>query len=109
MTKSQYPPLRSTAFRSTIWTSCTRLDSSANSSNFISTHVPARIRLADHIGNDTPREALLREILILTKMNWNSARLGGLLPITLRFSRLVGDIMREIGDWEPLTNFKYYT
>jgi hypothetical protein len=51
----------------------------------------------------------LREILILTKMNWNSARLGGLMPITLRFSRLVGDIMREIKDWEPLTNFKYYT
>jgi len=76
---------------------------------FHSTHVPAPIRLADHIGSDTPRETLLREILILTKMNWNSARLGGLMPITLRFSRLVGDIMREIGDWEPLTNFKYYT
>jgi hypothetical protein len=30
-------------------------------------------------------------------------------PITLRFSRLVGDIMREIGDWDLLTNFKYYT
>ena len=76
---------------------------------FHSTHVPAPIRLADHIGNDTPREMLLREIMILTKMNWNSARLGGLMPITLRFSQLVGDIMREIGDWEPLTNFKYYT
>ena len=62
-----------------------------------------------YASNDTPREMLLREVLILTKMNWNSARLGGLMPITLRFSRLVGDIMREIGDWEPLTNFKYYT
>lgn len=71
--------------------------------------MPAPIRLADHIGNDTPRETLLREILILTKMNWNSARLGGLMPITLRFSRLVGDIMREIGDWEPLPSFEYYT
>ncbi len=26
----------------------------------------------------------------------------------LRFSRLIGD-MREIGDWEPLTNLKYCT
>jgi len=35
--------------------------------------------------------------------------LGGLWPITLKFSRMVGDIMREIpADREPLTNFKFY-
>jgi hypothetical protein len=61
------------------------------------------------VGYDTPREVLLREILILTKMNSNSAGFAGLMPITLRFSRLVGDIMREIpSDREPLPNFKFY-
>ena len=109
VTKSQYPPLRSTAFSVDDLDFLYTTGFISELNQFHSTHVPAPIRLADHIGNDTPRETLLREILILTKMNWNSARLGGLMPITLRFSRLVGDIMREIGDWEPLTNFKYYT
>lgn len=109
VTKSQYPPLRGTAFSIDDLDFLYTTGFISELGQFHSTHVPAPIRLADHIGNDTPRETLLREILILTKMNWNSARLGGLMPITLRFSRLVGDIMREIGDWEPLTNFKYYT
>ena len=52
---------------------------------------------------------LLREVLALTKLNWNSAALGGLLPITIKFSRLVGEIMREIPrDREPLPQFKFY-
>jgi hypothetical protein len=72
-------------------------------------HVPAPLQVADHIGQDTPREVLLREALALTKLNWNSAALGGLLPITIKFSRLVGEIMREVPrDREPLPQFKFY-
>jgi len=72
-------------------------------------HVPAPLQVTDHIGQDTPREMLLREVLALTKLNWNSASLGGLLPITIKFSRLVGEIMREIPrDREPLPQFKFY-
>jgi hypothetical protein len=106
---SQYPPLRSTSFSVDDIDLLYTTGFISDLRQFHGTHVPSPIRIADHVGNDTPRETLLREILILTKMNWNSARLGGLMPITLRFSRLVGDIMREVGDWEPLTNFKYYT
>ncbi len=81
----------------------------SNFNQFHGLHVPSPLQIADHVGYDTPRETLLKEILILTKMNWNSSRLGGLWPITIRFSRLVGDIMREIpAEIEPLTNFKYY-
>jgi hypothetical protein len=72
-------------------------------------HVPSPILISDHLGYDTPRETLLKEILVLTKMNWNSARFGGLLPVTIRFSRLVGDILKEIpGDREPLPQLKFY-
>lgn len=49
-------------------------------------HVPSPLELADHVG-DTPRSQLLEEVLALTKMNWNSARLYGLMPVTVRFSR----------------------
>ena len=51
---------------------------------------------------------LFKEILVLTNMNWNSARFGGLPPVTIRPSRLVGDILKEIpGDREPLLQLKF--
>lgn len=59
-------------------------------------HVPTPLEVADHNGGDTSRRDLLKEILLLTKMNWNSANYAESLPITLRFASLVGDILREI-------------
>ena len=45
----------------------------------------------------------------MTKMNWNSANMEGLMPITLRFSRLVGDVLREVpADREPQPKYKFY-
>jgi len=71
-------------------------------------HVPAPLQIADHIG-DSSIDTILEEILALTKLNWNSAAFGELLPITLKFSRFVGDIMREVPkDREPLPQFKFY-
>jgi hypothetical protein len=107
--ESKYPPLRGTRF------SIGNLDYLytegfvAEMGKFYSLHVPLPLQIADHIGFDSTRETLAREILALTKMNWNSTRLGGLLPITLKFSRLVGDIIKELPhDFDPLTNYKYY-
>jgi len=46
---------------------------------------------------------------VLTKMNWNSANMFGLMPITLRFSRLVGDVLREVPENEkPKAKYKFY-
>ena len=54
--------------------------------------------------------AIEDEILILTKMNWNSTSFAGALPITIRFSRQVGNIMREIPPGrDPMPQFAYYT
>jgi hypothetical protein len=42
-------------------------------------------------------------------MNWNSANMGGLWPITLRFSRLVGNVLREVPEGrEPHPKYKFY-
>ena len=72
-------------------------------------HVPSPLQIADHHGDSSP-EAIAREILLLTKMNWNSAGFAGSQPITVRFSRLVGEIMREVPqDREPQPQFKFYT
>lgn len=107
--ESQYPPLRGTRFVVDDLDFLYSTGYIAELNRFFGMHVPSPIQVADHIGYDTPRETLIKEILILTKMNSNSANFAGLMPITLRFSRLVGDVMREIPpDREPLPNFKFY-
>ena len=109
LTTSMYPPLRSTWFTVGDIDYLYTTGFLADLGQYHSLHVPSPIQVTDHVGQDTPREDLLREILVLTKMNWNSSRLGGKSPITLRFSDLVGEIMREIpSDLEPLPQFKYY-
>ena len=41
-------------------------------------------------------DMVLREILALTKLNWNSADFSVSEPITLAFSRRVGEILAEM-------------
>ena len=105
----QYPPLRGTLFSVSelhfLYTTgyITALEEYPHG------HVPSPLEIADHHG-DSSAEDVAREILLLTKMNWNSAGFAGALPITVRFSRLVGDIMREVpADREPQPQFKFYS
>lgn len=58
-------------------------------------HVPSPIEIIDHHGDSDPRR-IFEEVLALTKLNWNSAGYAETMPITLRFSRLVGDVLREV-------------
>lgn len=72
-------------------------------------HVPAPLQIADRHG-DSSLDAIVDEILVLTKMNWNSTTFAGALPITIRFSRQVGNIMREIPQGrDPMPQFAFYT
>lgn len=104
----QFPPLRGTCFSvgqdNYLYTSGFLRSRKA----YLHGHVPSPIRITDHVG-DTSQEKLLKEVLSLTKMNWNSANLYSKMPITLLFSRLVGDIMRELpSSVEPEAKYKYY-
>jgi len=106
---NKYPPLRGTFFSLGEVDYLYTTGYISELGRFQGRHVPSPVEIADHVGFDTSRDQLIREVLILTKMNWNSSKVGGQLPITLRFSQRVGDIMREIpSDREPLTNFKFY-
>jgi hypothetical protein len=106
---NQYPPLRGTRFSVGEWDYLYTNGFSADLQQFHGNHVPSPLRLTEHFGRDTERSVLLKEILILSKMNWNSSRMGGLLPVDLNFARRVGEILKEIPkDREPLTNFKFY-
>ncbi|MXW74581.1 MAG: hypothetical protein F4Z58_00890 [Acidimicrobiaceae bacterium] len=46
-------------------------------------------------------EHLAEEVLALSKMNWNQSQLDGRLPITLRASRKVAGILKNLPDGSP--------
>jgi argonaute-like protein implicated in RNA metabolism and viral defense len=50
-----------------------------------------------------------REILALTKMNWNSSEGIGRHPITISFARKVGLLMTELSDnQKPNPSYRFY-
>ena len=71
-------------------------------------HVPRPLEIVQHIGDTLP-EKLSKEILTLTKLNWNNADFASNQPITLQFSRQVGRILREMpSESTPKNKYMYY-
>jgi hypothetical protein len=71
-------------------------------------YVPEPWYIADHHGGSAPKD-LFREILTLTKMNVNNCNFADGIPITLAFSRQIGEIMKHIpedGVVQPM--YKFY-
>jgi hypothetical protein len=57
----------------------------------------------------SPADTVLREILALTKLNWNSADFCCDEPITLAFSRRVGEILAELpSSVNPQRDYRFY-
>lgn len=71
-------------------------------------HTPNPLEIAEHFGDSTPKQ-ICKEIMMLTKLNWNSANFASHLPITLQFSRKVGEIMKEAPESMRLEHkYMYY-
>ncbi len=64
-------------------------------------YVPRPLSLTWDAVQQSPR-TLLREVLALTKMNWNTTVFANAEPITISAARVVGDIMRHVGTDGPL-------
>ncbi len=60
---------------------------------------PVRFRLWDV---EQTGRFLAHEILALSKLNWNDTQFDGGLPITLRAARQVGDILKHVGERDPI-------
>lgn len=70
--------------------------------------IPRPLEIVEHHGHSTAQE-VCREILALTKLNWNSCAFGSSLPITIRFARHVGKILTEMPvGVTPQTKYKFY-
>jgi hypothetical protein len=76
--------------------------------NYVGKEVPNPL-LIDVCRGEAPIETVLADILALTKLNYNTCKFSGGLPVTLRFADAVGEILtagpRNVG--APLS-FKYY-
>jgi hypothetical protein len=70
-------------------------------------HIPAPLQIGSSGPTDIRERA--REILALTKMNWNSSEGIGRHPITISFARKVGMLMTELSDNQtPNPSYRFY-
>ena len=70
-------------------------------------HIPAPLQIGSCGPTDIRQRA--KEILALTKMNWNSTEGIGRHPITISFARKVGALMTELSDNQtPNPSYRFY-
>jgi len=70
-------------------------------------HIPAPLEIGS-CGETDMRERA-RELLALTKMNWNSTEGLGRYPITISFARKVGMLMTELSENQgPNPSYRFY-
>jgi len=69
--------------------------------------IPQPLEISENWGSLTFQECA-EDILRLTKLNWNTSAFGTHDPITLAFSRRVGDILKLAGSKEPAVHYRYY-
>jgi hypothetical protein len=70
-------------------------------------HVPQPFEV-QCIGPEGPTSAA-KDVLNLTRMNWNTADIRGKWPVSLSFARRVGGILDEYGDDQLIeTSFRYF-
>lgn len=71
-------------------------------------HVPEPWTILEHYGDTGIRE-LAREVLALTKMNVNNANFSDGEPITLAFSRMVSEVLKQVGPDMPVrSEYSFY-
>jgi hypothetical protein len=66
-------------------------------------YVPKSLLIRSDRTSSTQRE-LAKEILSLTKMNWNSTQMDGYFPITIRAAKQVGQILRNLEEGQPFSH-----
>jgi len=71
-------------------------------------YVPEPWQITQHFGGSSPKE-LFREILALTKMNMNNCSFADGTPITISFSRKIGEIMNHVPhDGMLIPQYRFY-
>ncbi len=105
----KYPPLRGTLIQ---LPDKSLLLYTHGYSHYLKTYpggsTPQPLEITQIIGNDDPQK-IAKEILSLTKMNWNSAKFATSKPITIAFAKEVGKILSELSDKTKVkTSYRFY-
>ncbi len=105
----EYPPLRGTLLELSgeegiLYT--------VGSNNFYQTYpgqyVPRPIQLRAAKSDDSIRQ-IARDVLVLSKMNWNKTQMDGSLPITLGASHQVGNVLKYVeGAGQVQNTYRYF-
>jgi hypothetical protein len=69
--------------------------------------IPQPLEISENWGSLTFCDCAA-DILRLTKLNWNTSAFATHDPITLAFSRRVGEILKLAGNKEPAVQYRYY-
>ena len=70
---------------------------------------PLRIRIDRSTDDEVSMQQVLKDILALSKLNYNACIYGDGLPVTLRFSDMIGNILTAVGSMDKkILPFKYY-
>jgi len=106
--EGMYPPLRGTYFNIENVHLLYTMGYIPFLETYPSPYVPLPWEIKQHIG-DTPPETLFKEILALTKMNVNNCSFADSWPITLSFSKMVGEIMKHIPEGGKVqSKYRFY-
>jgi hypothetical protein len=104
-----YPPLRGTFLRSEDGLNVLYTRGSVDFfATYPGMYVPRPLLFRCDLTEQTP-EFLAREILALTKMNWNNTQFDRGEPITIRAARQVGEILKYVPpDGEIARSYRFY-
>lgn len=70
--------------------------------------IPNPLEIVEHHG-DSSVETLCREIMALTKLNWNSCAFASAEPITIQFAKTIGRILTEVPDGSAIqSKYRFY-
>jgi hypothetical protein len=70
--------------------------------------IPNPLEVVEHHGDSSP-DKVCSELLALTKLNWNNCSFASADPVTIAFSRQVGQILTEVrSSTKPESKYKFY-
>jgi len=69
---------------------------------------PRPLLLCPYKGHDSTVAQIAREVLSLTKVNWNSTQMNQKLPIPIRAARSVGEILKYVTDQKVSSDYARY-
>lgn len=70
--------------------------------------VPLPLEILEHHGEGGTPTTIAKEILALTKMNWNTADFNTAFPITIEFATSVGDVLAILPETVKTPRPQYY-